>query len=280
MKKTSAELIKCVSFGVCTFFLAWGLLAYASNIAGREVLSLLSLLSSMTMAAISTIFFFAARNFARIAKSIHRKFKNKVYGYSLPATIICISTFAAGAIMWKLTSVFTGAPISLATLFILSGAPAILGTLFVCSYRAWVATEVQRKSYYVGPVRGDAILFLTPAVSSEGSDVPKLVLSPVSLWDCYQASSKKPDIGLPEENALRMACREVSVFMDIKQHYTRDRLAAAIRAGGWVGAIESDSKKEMITQIYRKCCNLNEDEVVNLSQEEIQFISEHGEHTQ
>ncbi len=276
------KLIKYVALWLVISLAFSGIQLYLGKEINREVPMLLACLSGVTFGTVVTCFVYVKSHLENIENALISAVGNKIFGQTLCFFAICICSTIVAAILFKVTSIIGNAFISFRTLMLLSAMLGIGGTVSVYFVRAvssiklYEEYEVPEDGIYVGPVRGDVILFLAPAVSKDDKNAPSLVLSPMSLWDCLKKSEKDPDIGMSHTYALLNACRGVKVFERVLNN--QERLASVIRAGGWIGAMDSDTTKDTILAIYRKCCSLNDDEVVSLTDEELSFLKTHGQY--
>ncbi len=276
------KLIKYVALWFVISLAFAGVLLYLTKGTNREVPLLLACLSGITFGTVVTCFIYIKRHLNSIENTLIGAVGNKVLGQALCFFAIFTCTTIIGAVLFKLTSVIGNAFISFRTLMLFSAMLGIGGTVFVYLIRAassmklYEEYEVPEDGVYIGPVRGDVILFLAPAVSKDNKNAPSLVLSPMSLWDNLKKSENDPDIGIPHTYALLNACRGVKVFERVLNN--QERLACVMRAGGWIGAMDSGASKDTILEIYRKCCSLNDDEVVSLTDEELSFLQKYGKH--
>ena len=276
---------KLIKYGALWFAISLataGLQLHLSKEINREVPLLLACLIGIAFGTVATFFIYVKKHLENIENTFIDVVGNKCLGQVLCLISICISTTIIGAILFKITSVIGSAFISFRTLMLLSAMLGISGTVCiyiiraVCNLKLYEEYEVPDDRVYIGPVRGDIILFLVPAVSKDDRNAPSLVLSTMSLWDNLKKAENDPDIGMPHTYALLNACRGVKVFERVFNN--QERLACVMRAGGWIGAMDSGPSKDTILEIYRKCCLLNDDEVVSLTDEELSFLKTHGQY--
>lgn len=276
---------KLIKYGALWFAISLataGLQLHLSKEINREVPLLLACLFSIAFGTEATLFIYVKKHLENIENTFIDIVGNKCSGQVLCFISVCISTTIIGVVLFKITSVIGNAFISFRILMLLSAMLGIDGTVCVyiiraaCNMMLYEEYEVPDDRVYIGPVRGDIMLFLVPAVSKDNRNPPSLVLSPMSLWDNLKKSENEPDIGMPHTYALLNACRGVKVFERVLNN--QERLACVIRAGGWIGAMDSDPSKDTILEIYRKCCLLNDNEVVSLTDEELSFLKTHGQY--
>ncbi len=251
-----------------------------SNEVNREIMLLPFFLSGITFGTVVTFLFYTYKRLLCLEKKVIAVFGKKLIGQIFCFFMIGIFSTIIGALLFKLTSVIGNTLISFRTLMLLSSMLGIGGTFcmylfrMICRIKLPDEYGVSDDGIYVGPVRGDVLLFLTPTISTEDKDEPSLVLAPMSLWGNLKKSEKEPDIGMPHEYALLNACRGVRFFEDLFNN--QERLACVMRVGGWIGAMDPGTSKETILEIYKKCCSLNDDEKVSLTIEEQNFIKKHS----
>ncbi len=248
----------------------------------RETPPLLACLCGVSFGTVTTFFIYMKKHLVILENKFVTAIGSRFAGLALCFFAICICSTTIGVLLFKLTSVIGDAFISFRTLILLSAMLGTGGTVCLYVVRAvsnmklFDVYEESNDGVYIGPVRGDVLLFLVPAASKDEKNAPSLVLSPMSLWDNLKRSETEPDIGMPHAYALLNACRGVKAFERVFNN--QERLSCAMRAGGWIGAMEPGASKDTILKIYQKCCSLNDDEIVSLTVEELSFIEENSKH--
>ncbi len=270
MKKAAKELARILIVWLVLSALTYCLLSYTSSFSEQAISTIFINTCSIAMATLITYFYVVARNLPRFEKKYLQNPWNRRQRSALLVLLTFVLALALGGVLWKLTAIITGEQISFRTLCLLSLMGAIPGTVI-----AFARLGPSKPSAgYIGPVRGDVLFFEMTEPPKDSGTEPTLLLCPVQLWDVFQEGIRQPDIGLPKEVALCRACRSVEVF-ESENCTVIDRLKAVVKAGCWVGILDSGSDRDMLTGIYQKCCQLLEDEVVSLTEDERVFLSSH-----
>lgn len=92
-----------------------------------------------------------------------------------------------------------------------------------------------------------------------------------NLNEYFESGLKHPYLTVPDGEALCEACQAVTVFINPSSpEYAR--MNVLTNAGSLVGGMARGKDRDIITRILRKCSELSEYEVVNLTTEEKLFI--------
>ncbi|MDE5825856.1 MAG: hypothetical protein K2H91_14430 [Lachnospiraceae bacterium] len=92
------------------------------------------------------------------------------------------------------------------------------------------------------------------------------------LQQDFEAGLAKPFMPIDEKEALCEACKAVGEFTYTKEMSCATRAVAISRAGSYVGSLEQGELRDTITRILERCCELKDEEIIELSSSEKQFI--------
>lgn len=279
MKNQIKGAIKYLCVWIGTAILSGLLLAYVSVEAQCEISSPLAALYGCIIATTVVVIMLVKTKSTWIEKKLIAASGSNGVGKLF--SLMCISgfIFLFSGTLWKVASIVSDMPISWRTLSLLSVMITFGGVFCIYMFRFLKEKDkLLKDGCYIGPVRGDVLFFLKN-VSSENDELEsQLVLWPISLWEVFQKAESEPLVGLSKQEALHIACRGVKAFTDAQEKNALERLFSVINAGGSLGAVDECEESETISAVYRKCCNINDDEVVTLTDEEKDLVNKYITH--
>ncbi len=274
MKKSTKEIIKGMLIWLGTAILFGCYMFYFAKESDRGFTNLLIYLSSALVATEFTYFYYVKK----FLKLMENYFGDFVGNKSIGKFIAAFSVFTGFGIIFiafsKIMSVCGAGPMPTKSLVLIAAIFAGLVTLTIYLLRlckTFGREEELDNSIYDGPCCGDAMLFLVPK-DNDKKGTPELVACNIPLWQSFRMSLNEPIVGLTHSDALFNACMGIKVFEDATQFNIRDRLACVIKVGACVAAMNIGEDRNKIISIYQKCCELNDDEAVSLSAEDLDFI--------
>lgn len=92
------------------------------------------------------------------------------------------------------------------------------------------------------------------------------------LREYFEEGLAQPFMYTDKKEALREACKAVEEFMGIHEFSNGTRVVTITHAGSYVGCLKQGELRDTITCILEKCCELSNDEVIQLTASEKQFI--------